>query len=327
MTTAQVLAFLRQCADMTTRIQKDFITPATWEKKDKSPVTVGDLAVQTLVAARLAEQTPDVPLVAEESVDVFRSEDGPRFLEIVAKYVQPYFTETVTSEKILAWVSRGKNDDSLANASKFWTLDPIDGTKGFLRKEQYATALALIENGTVTLGFLGMPNLAGLAGDAPGCLMYARRGEGTWLGSLDANATFRQVRVSTHSDVRDATVLRSVESGHTNVSQMDILVERIGIPNPPVRMDSQAKYAVLASGGSDLMFRLLRADLREYKEKIWDQAAGSILLEEAGGRVTDLDGRPFDFTQGSSLKKNRGVCASNGLLHDVALRALQECGC
>jgi 3'(2'), 5'-bisphosphate nucleotidase len=61
----------------------------------------------------------------------------------------------------------------------------------------------------------------------------------------------------------------------------------------------------------------------DYREKIWDQAAGSIVVEEAGGIVTDLDGKPLDFSQGRTLKNNRGICASNGALHATALAALK----
>ncbi|MBQ2820485.1 MAG: 3'(2'),5'-bisphosphate nucleotidase [Thermoguttaceae bacterium] len=330
-----ILSILRDAADLTTRIQNDFITPATWEKKDKSPVTVGDLAVQTLVAARLEELCPEVPLIAEESADLLVSEDGKRFLDIIVKYVGKYL-EKITAEKVVNWISRGKNDDSLKGAPKFWTLDPIDGTKGFLRKEQYATALALVENGEVTTGFLGLPNLTWLkekhdftpekqsAGAPWGALLYAKRGEGTWISDL-GSSDFVKLHVSEHSDPNDASVLRSVEAGHTNLSQIDILCREIGVPGV-VAMDSQAKYAVLAAGRSDLLFRLISPKMPDYREKIWDQAAGSIVVEEAGGRITDLDGRPLDFSQGAMLLKNRGICASNGLLHDLALKAIEKIG-
>jgi 3'(2'), 5'-bisphosphate nucleotidase len=91
-------------------------------------------------------------------------------------------------------------------------------------------------------------------------------------------------------------------------------------------MDSQAKYAILASGKGDLIIRLLSPEQPDYREKIWDQAAGSIIIEEAGGRVTDLDGNPFDFTTGRSLLNNRGVVASNGAYHPLALQTLKELG-
>jgi 3'(2'), 5'-bisphosphate nucleotidase len=74
------------------------------------------------------------------------------------------------------------------------------------------------------------------------------------------------------------------------------------------------------------LLRLLSPDQPDYKEKIWDQAAGSIILEEAGGKITDLDGKPLDFTCGRSLTHNRGILASNKALHSAALQTLLEIG-
>ena len=59
-------------------------------------------------------------------------------------------------------------------------------------------------------------------------------------------------------------------------------------------------------------------------EQIWDQAAGALLVEEAGGRVTDLEGRPLDFGVGRRLDRNFGVLATNGRLHDAALATLRR---
>ena len=91
-------------------------------------------------------------------------------------------------------------------------------------------------------------------------------------------------------------------------------------------MDSQAKYAVLAAGEGDVLLRLLSASRPDYREKIWDQAAGSIVIKEAGGRITDLDGSALDFTHGRTLAKNRGILATNGHLHDAVLAGLRAIG-
>jgi len=88
-------------------------------------------------------------------------------------------------------------------------------------------------------------------------------------------------------------------------------------------MDSQAKYSVMAAGDGDLLFRLLTKAQPDYREKIWDHAAGSLIIEEAGGRVSDLMGRPLDFTQGRSLTNNVGIVATNGHLHETALHAIR----
>ncbi|MDO4569830.1 MAG: 3'(2'),5'-bisphosphate nucleotidase [Planctomycetia bacterium] len=337
---------IRDACDLTLRIQEKFVTPETWQKKDKSPVTVGDLAVQTLVAAKLSSAFPSIPLVAEESADLLQSDDGARFMSIILEFTSKYLPD-VTPERVIEWVARGDHRKAGAS-STFWTLDPIDGTKGFLRGGQYAIALALLEDYKVSFGVLGLPCLppdekghfASNRQSTPtdsakkGSLVYAQRGKGTWRrtlcmedGSLklDDDSPVR-LQTSNVSDARQASFLRSFEAAHTNVSQIDLLAERMQIGGEPVLMDSQAKYAVLAAGEGDLLFRFISSKLPNYKEKIWDQAAGSIVLEEAGGKITDLDGVDLDFSQGFELTKNRGVCASNGLLHDETLRAIKEIG-
>ena len=68
-----------------------------------------------------------------------------------------------------------------ASGSRYWTIDPIDGTKGFLRGDQYAVALGLIEDGEVVAGVLGCPNLPASEGGAVGSLFAAVRGEGGFV--------------------------------------------------------------------------------------------------------------------------------------------------
>jgi 3'(2'), 5'-bisphosphate nucleotidase len=118
--------------------------------------------------------------------------------------------------------------------------------------------------------------------------------------------------------------LRSYEEAHTNVGQIDRMARLLGVQAEPVRMDSQAKYAVLGAGKGDVILRLLSPEKPDYREKIWDQAAGSIIVEESGGQVSDLSGKPLDFHTGRTLERNRGVLATNGRLHQAFLDALKK---
>jgi 3'(2'), 5'-bisphosphate nucleotidase len=204
-------------------------------------------------------------------------------------------------------------------------LDPIDGTKGFLRGDQYAVALALIKDAEVQIGVLGCPNLQeGGRSDkeGPGLLFVAVRGQGAWGGPLTDAGPFTRLSVSRREDPVEARVLRSFESGHTHVSRTEEWMDAMGVRAEAVRMDSQAKYAMLAAGRGDLLVRFLSPKQPDYKEKIWDHAAGLLVVEEAGGRVSDLHGKPLDFNTGRMLTNNRGLLASNGLLHDAALKAM-----
>jgi 3'(2'), 5'-bisphosphate nucleotidase len=87
-------------------------------------------------------------------------------------------------------------------------------------------------------------------------------------------------------------------------------------------MDSQAKYAGLARGDASIYLRL--PTRKDYQEKIWDHAAGLIVVEEAGGRVTDVRGAPLDFGRGGTLAGNSGVIATNGPIHDEVLAAVMK---
>ena len=91
---------------------------------------------------------------------------------------------------------------------------------------------------------------------------------------------------------------------------------------PPLRIDSQVKYGVLARGDVSIYLRLpTRAD---YEEKIWDHAAGSLIVTEAGGEVSDVRDHPLDFSVGRLLSHNVGIVATNGKLHPQVIDAVQQ---
>jgi 3'(2'), 5'-bisphosphate nucleotidase len=91
-----------------------------------------------------------------------------------------------------------------------------------------------------------------------------------------------------------------------------------------VRLDSQAKYGVVARGDAAIYLRIPSPKQPDYREKIWDHAAGALIVEEAGGRVTDALGADLDFSRGRRLENNRGIVASNGYLHAAVLDAVGQ---
>jgi 3'(2'), 5'-bisphosphate nucleotidase len=314
------IAAVREAALLARAVQQELVTPAL-TKDDRSPVTVGDFAVQALVARRLAERMPGATLIGEESAASLRHESGRETLDRVTHFVRRAVPDA-TPEFVCGLIDRGSGEPP----DEFWTLDPIDGTKGFLRRDQYAVALALVRNGRVKLGALGCPELAECSRSEPGgggSLLVAAVGCGTWTQSLVGDDSWRRLSVSDRAKPSAARVLRSVEKAHTNIDEIRRLAEHLGITAPAVPLDSQAKYAVLAAGAGDVLLRLISPKAPEYKERIWDQAAGSIVITEAGGRITDLDGRPLDFSHGRTLAANRGIVATNGPLHDAVLAGLR----
>lgn len=299
------------------------VSPETLEKRDRSPVTVADYASQAVICRTLRDAFPGDPIVAEEDARELRSGENAVVLERIVRELAAADVAAGESE-ILDWIDSGNHDGT---ASRFWTLDPIDGTKGFLRQDQFAISLALIVDGMIQVAALACPNLSSPDAwdNARGVVFSAVRGQGTQVRPLDLpGVTPHTVLVSSTSTTAQARMCESFESGHSAHDQSAVVRERLGITQPPVRMDSQAKYAAVARGEADIYLRL--PTRKDYVEKIWDHAGGVLVVEEAGGRVSDIDGRPLDFTQGTGLKNNRGVLVTNGLLHDAVLEAVARLG-
>ncbi len=296
------------------------ISPDVLDKQDRSPVTVADFASQAIVSSCLQQAFPDDPMIAEEDALALQQPENAAVLDQILKLVQGGGVDA-TVESVLRWVD---HPAPRPGANRFWTLDPIDGTKGFLRKEQYAISLALLIDGEIRLAVLGCPNLpVSDAGDSTsGALFSAVRGHGAELRPLDqTDAAPQPVRVSRTRSASEARLCESVESGHSAHGASARIADRLGISREPVRLDSQAKYAVVARGEADIYLRLpTRPD---YREKIWDHAGGVLVVEEAGGKVTDIRGRPLDFTRGSTLAANEGVVVTNSGLYEAIIDAIQ----
>ncbi|MCA9029198.1 MAG: 3'(2'),5'-bisphosphate nucleotidase [Planctomycetaceae bacterium] len=302
------------------RVQSQ-IQPETLEKKDRSPVTIADYASQAIVCHWIRESFPADPVLAEEDAIALRDGESSQFLDRIVEELVAGGLEA-TPELAVEWIDLGGHDGS---ASRFWTLDPIDGTKGFLRKEQFAVSLALLIDGVIQVAALACPNLDPQDGSGtPGVILSAVRGQGAWTTPLsDINAKPQPIRVTATSDISACRVCESVESGHSDHSQSGQIMQELGITAEAVRLDSQAKYAVVARGEADLYLRL--PTRKDYREKIWDHAGGVLVVEEAGGKATDVDGKELDFSLGSELANNRGVVVTNGHIHDVVLQAVGKC--
>jgi 3'(2'), 5'-bisphosphate nucleotidase len=302
----------RLCAS----VQDRLIRGQTLEKGDKSPVTVADYGAQAVVGRLLSLEFPHVPMVGEENADALRQAEHRALCDKVVDLTRTVLPQ-VTEPEVLGAIDWGVYGGG--RAGRFWTLDPIDGTKGFLRMEQYAVALALVEDGEVVLGVLGCPNLEHPGGR--GGVYVGVKGEGAWWRPLAEDHKSR-LHVTANHDPSRTRIAESVEAAHTDQSESALIASRLHIRTPPLRMDSQAKYAAVASGAADIYLRL--PTRKDYVERIWDHAAGFRVITEAGGRVTDVRGMPLDFGHGRGLEANKGVVATNGHVHEDVLAIVAE---
>ncbi|MCC6710624.1 MAG: 3'(2'),5'-bisphosphate nucleotidase [Gammaproteobacteria bacterium] len=292
-------------------------------KDDMSPVTIADYAAQAVIARHLADAFGSLTMVGEEDAATLR-EAGHGLLRDEVATAARMAWPAASVDDVLDAIDLGNHD---ASGARYWTLDPIDGTKGFLRGGQYAVSLALIEHGKVMLGVLGCPNLSQNYSrsfddpDARGCLFHAVRGGGAWSVPADQpTMAARRLDASREEDITAMRVCESVEAAHSRIDDTGRIVEYLAARGTPARLDSQCKYAVVARGQAEAYLRL--PTRRDYVEKIWDHAAGMIIAEEAGAVVTDVLGKPLDFSRGAGLSANRGVICATRAFHGRIRQAI-----
>jgi len=310
------LQAVRAAAGLCRAVRQDALR-LTLRKTDATPVTEADLGSQALIAGWLAERFPGDPLIAEEDSRMLDAD--PSMAERVLSRIRQGRPEA-DLRRLRTWIDSGGGPVG----DRFWTLDPVDGTKGFVRGDQYVIALALIEAGQVAVAAVAAPMLAIDLRPRPnpsGCVVVAVRGLGAWAVPLEGSGE-RRLRASDCRVPSEARLLRSVEDQHTDPKRLTRITERLELSRPPIALDSQAKYLIIAGGQAELLIRLLPSTRPDYKEKLWDVAAGALVVGEAGGWVTDLHGETLDLTPGRELTRNYGSLVSNGHLHDAVLSAI-----
>lgn len=324
------LAVTRACA-VCRHVQSSLDTVRSITKDDRSPVTIADFASQAIVAKTMRDALgPSFRLVAEESAEALTSHTTTwsGALDEVLAALRSVWPDA-TADDVVAAIDLGNADPINDGLHSFWTLDPIDGTKGFLRNGQYAVSLARIDNGRPTVGLLGCPNLSRDLSrpfddpDPHGSIYIAAHTDGLYeLPADDLKATPLRIRRLDHDPADPITMCESIETAHTSHSDSQRILERLGPAAEPARLDSQAKYAVVARGQADLYLRL--PTKKGYIERIWDHAAGALVAEEAGCAVTDAVGNVLDFSHGKGLEKNRGIVVAPPALHGRVDRAIRD---
>ena len=333
---------VQKCSELTSKTQASLANADRVNKKsDDSPVTVADYAAQAVVTYILEQTFPSVGMLAEEDGSELRT--NPELLKRVAKLTNECMFEeeassssSLSEEEVLRIIDRGGRHEG-GSDSTFFVLDPIDGTKGFINQRQYAIALGLCENGRIVGGVLGCPNmpmgksddesLEQLQTEKPGVVFCAYENLGCWYSLMDAEEPLGKDSFLATSDA-------FVKSGKDGARYMESwgdsivadhaftneLSEKIGITKKPLRVDSQAKYGSLSRGDTHIY---LRFPPKTYREKVWDHAAGAIIVSESGGVISDASGEPLQFGKGRFLDINGGIVASaTPALHQQLINAI-----
>ncbi|WP_303810405.1 3'(2'),5'-bisphosphate nucleotidase CysQ [Aeromonas rivipollensis] len=207
-------------------------------KQDESPLTAADQGAHEVIVQALARLTPDIPVLSEES-------------------------DAETMQARLGW-------------SRYWLVDPLDGTKEFVsRNGEFTVNIALIDHGRPVWGLVYAPVLDRL--------WYGGKGVGAWRV---ADGTHKAIQTRPHEAGQAWRVVGS--RNHLSQETLDYLAPFGEIEL--VSMGSSLKFCIIAEGGAELYPRL--APTCE-----WDTAAAQAVLEGAGGSVTQLDGSSLAYNK------------------------------
>ena len=188
--------------------------------------------------------------------------------------------------------------------SRVWMIDPLDGTTGFIDGNgDFAVQIGLTEIGECVLGVVYQP--------LTGVLYRAIRGGGTWIERPDFEP--EQGHVSDH---REISTMRLAASRSHPSPRMGQVLQAFGIREKVLRGSVGIKVGLIVEQQCDLYVHL------SPRTKQWDTCAPEVILTEAGGRITDLFGRPLRYNHADVQNRN-GVVASNGVSHSQIVAALQ----
>jgi 3'(2'), 5'-bisphosphate nucleotidase len=210
-------------------------------KADDSPLTAADKAAHRVICGALAELTPDLPILSEEAADIPLAERQ-------------------------CW-------------SRYWLVDPLDGTKEFIKRNgEFTVNIALIENQRPVAGVVHAPVKAT-----------------TWMGVEGAGA-YRQTETGTapiHTRTPPPEPVRVVCSRSHRDDNTNAFIANLG-PHETVAVGSSLKFCLVAEGAADVYPRF-------GPTSHWDTAAAHAVVEAAGGGVARMDGEPLTYPAAESL--------------------------
>lgn len=295
-------------------------------KPDESPVTVADFAAQAVIVRRL-RALGSLPISGEEQAAVLRDPANAALRDAVVAAVRPVWPEA-DAEAVLDAID-GASGVADPHGGHF-TVDPIDGTRGFVRGGQYAVCLAWIADGHPRMAVMGCPNLPrGLTAtmdviDPEGTLFVAEAGAPLRFGRAMPGAELHAVAPAPRERPSPIIVTRSLEGTYSRIDDVARVLARLGAPIELRPADSQAKYGMVARGQAHAYLRIPLHHSRA--EQVWDHAPGWMVATSAGMRVTDLAGAPFDFTCGERLERNYGVVCAPPTVHEAVIEAIAALG-
>ncbi|MBI3032227.1 3'(2'),5'-bisphosphate nucleotidase CysQ [Candidatus Woesearchaeota archaeon] len=187
--------------------------------------------------------------------------------------------------------------------SRVWIIDPLDGTHHFLKnRTEFSISIGLVENVFPVLGVIYKP-----IGDE---LYFAEKKQGAYL---EENGKTRKLSVTKETEIKNLRVTASKATAQQFIKEV---VKHSPFRTFEFRGSTCYKMCLVAKGEYDAYIR----DHLQINE--WDVCAGTIIVQEAGGLVTDIEGKPLIFNNETPLF--RGIIASNNVCHDNILNEISK---
>lgn len=242
-------------------------------------------------------------IVSENKIGIDeRDEPVTEADRVASRMIVESLAERFPNDAILSEEEIDEADARLAN-DRVWIIDPIDGTAGFIKKDgDFAVQIALAERGRPVVGVVYLP--------AHRTLYFASAGNGTFLARGGGKAE----RLHTSENLNLGEMNIAVSRDHRS-PKMSRIIRELGLKSEIGRGSVGVKIGMIAERSCDLYIHL------SHRTKFWDTCAPQIILEEAGGRVTDLFGGEFRY-DGSSVLNLNGILATNGTAHEAVLSRL-----
>ncbi|CAN0912807.1 Putative PAP-specific phosphatase, mitochondrial [Linum grandiflorum] len=284
------------------------------EKKDNSPVTVADFGVQGLISYELGKLFPSIPLVAEEDSGFVRANN---LVDSVVSVVNEKTSsdKPLSDDVVLEAIDRGGSAGSSfgKEPATYWVLDPIDGTKGFLKGcgALYVVGLALVVEGEIVAGIMGCPNWQNSESSSElGAVMIAHTGCGTWIKTLQDANSWSKCSVDGFSLVSKSRFCIPESQSWKSLplsGSFDTTYDADGIGNHEVHLmttccGSLCKYLMVASGRASVYIQAQREPILKVSD--WAGSELDLAVDEAERRIIYPPG---------------GILVTNGSIHKEIL--------
>jgi 3'(2'), 5'-bisphosphate nucleotidase len=310
------------------------------DKEDDTPVTIGDLAAQALIISALHSAFPNDTFLGEETAKMLREDEKllQKVWELVSsthlddKETKELLATPKSREEMMDVIDLGRGEGG--GKGRIWVLDPIDGTLTFMRGQQYAVCLCLLEDAVQRVAVLGCPNMSlqslpineNTVSEDGGYLVSSIKGCGVTTRRITSGGLQTATKIRSRGTFKALSKLGNIEALESK--SMDhlknhLVATKLGLAWPGVDIWSQQmKYVAMAVGGHDVMVRIpVKAG---HRTALWDHAGGHLLAEEMGIKITNLDGKEIDFGTGRRFYNNFGNVAAPIAFHAEVLKVVQE---